>query len=64
MAKDKTPKSKKKVTMGFKKLVTKLMKDGHTEESAKRIAASIGRKKFGKRRFNNMAQAGKRKNRN
>ena len=34
-------------TIGFDKLVAKLMAEGKSEESAKRIAASIGRKKYG-----------------
>ena len=33
--------------VGFDKLVAKLVSEGHSEESAKRIAASIGRKKYG-----------------
>lgn len=36
-----------KAYMGFDKLVAKLVSEGKTEEQAKRIAASIGRKKYG-----------------
>jgi hypothetical protein len=46
----------------FKALVAKLKKQGHDQESAEAIAASIGRKKYGKERFQRMAaKARKRK---
>ena len=35
--------------------------EGKSEESAKAIAASIGRKKYGKSKFQEMAAAGKKK---
>ena len=43
----------------FKKLTKKLMKRGHTAKSAKAIAAYIGRKKYGKKRFQRLAKKGK-----
>ena len=45
----------------FDKMVAGLKKKGKSEESAKAIAASAGRKKYGKSRFQEMAAAGKRK---
>jgi hypothetical protein len=46
----------------FAALVAKLKRQGHDEEAAKAIAASIGRKKYGKERFQRMAaKARKRK---
>lgn len=45
----------------FAKMVSGLKKKGKSEESAKAIAASIGRKKYGKSRFQEMAAAGKKK---
>ena len=45
----------------FDILVKKLVDKGHDEESAKRIAAAVGRKKYGKREFAAMAAAGRRK---
>lgn len=45
----------------FKILVRKLMKKGHSEESAKRIAAAIGRAKYGKAGMAAKAAAGRRK---
>jgi len=43
----------------FKACVSKMKKDGKSEESAKKICASIGRKKFGKKKFQKMAAGGK-----
>lgn len=43
----------------FEKLVGKLKGQGKSEESAEAIAASAGRKKYGKTRFQQMAAAGK-----
>lgn len=43
----------------FAKLVGKMKKEGKSEESAKAIAASVGRKKYGKSKFQEMAEAGK-----
>ena len=43
----------------FKKMVNSLEKTGKSEESAKAIAATIGRKKYGKKKFQNMAAKGK-----
>lgn len=43
----------------FAKLVGKLKSKGKSAESAKAIAASIGRKKYGKSRFQQMAAKGK-----
>jgi len=45
----------------FAKMVSGLKKEGKSEDSAKAIAASIGRKKYGKSRFQEMAAAGKKK---
>ena len=45
----------------FAKLVSKMKKEGKSEDSAKAIAASIGRKKYGKSKFQAMAAAGKKK---
>ncbi len=45
----------------FAALVGKLKSKGKSEESAKAIAASVGRKKYGKSRFQEMAAAGKKK---
>jgi hypothetical protein len=45
----------------FAKMVSGLKKEGKSEDSAKAIAASIGRKKYGKSKFQAMAAAGKKK---
>jgi hypothetical protein len=45
----------------FAKMVSGLKKEGKSEDSAKAIAASAGRKKYGKNRFQEMAAAGKKK---
>lgn len=45
----------------FKELVNKIEKQGKSEESAKAIAASIGRSRYGKKKFQSMAAAGKKK---
>ena len=45
----------------LKDLVSKLKKEGKSEDSAKAIAASAGRKKYGKSRFQEMAAAGRSK---
>jgi hypothetical protein len=45
----------------FAKMVKGLKKEGKSEDSAKAIAASIGRKKYGKSKFQAMAAAGKSK---
>jgi hypothetical protein len=45
----------------FAKMVKGLKKEGKSEESAKAIAASVGRKKYGKSKFQAMANAGKKK---
>ena len=45
----------------FAKMVSGLKKKGKSTESAKAIAASIGRKKYGKSKFQAMAAAGKKK---
>jgi hypothetical protein len=51
--------SKKKSYMGFSKLVAKIEAEGKSEESAKAIAASVGRKKYGKKKFQKAAAEGK-----
>lgn len=45
----------------FAKMVSGLKKEGKSEDSAKAIAASIGRKKYGKSKFQAMAAAGKKR---
>lgn len=45
----------------FAALVGKLKSQGKSEESAEAIAASAGRKKYGKSQFQEMAAAGKKK---
>ena len=45
----------------FAKMVNKLKGQGKSEDSAKAIAASIGRKKYGNSKFQAMAAAGKKK---
>lgn len=45
----------------FEQLTNKLEKQGKSKESAKAIAASIGRAKYGKEKFQNMAAKGRRK---
>lgn len=43
----------------FKALTGKLEKDGKSPDSAKAIAASIGRKKYGNKKMASMAAKGK-----
>lgn len=43
----------------FKHLTNMVKKEGYSEESAKAIAASAGRKKYGNAKMSKMAQAGK-----
>jgi len=45
--------------MGFDKLTESLKEKGHDEDSAKALAAWIGRKKYGASQMAQMAQAGK-----
>jgi len=45
----------------FAKMVNKMKGEGKSEESAKAIAASVGRKKYGKSKFQEMAAAGKKR---
>jgi hypothetical protein len=45
----------------FAAMVKKLKSKGKSEESAKAIAASVGRKKYGKSRFQKMAAEGRSK---
>lgn len=45
----------------FDKLKGKIMKSGKNEDAAAAIAAAIGRKKYGKTKFQQMAAAGRRK---
>jgi len=45
----------------FAEMVSGLKKEGKSEDSAKAIAASIGRKKYGKSKFQAMAAAGKKR---
>jgi len=43
----------------FKALEGKMEKEGKSEKSAKAIAASIGRKKYGNTKMNKMAASGR-----
>lgn len=45
----------------FQKFVKKLMDQGKSEESAKAIAASAGRKKYGKAKMAKWAKAGRKR---
>ena len=45
--------------MGFEKLEHKLKSQGKSEASAEAIAASVGRKKYGKKKFQSAAAKGK-----
>ncbi|MCS7241253.1 hypothetical protein [Candidatus Caldatribacterium sp.] len=45
----------------FKRLVNKLMKQGYSEESARKIAATIGRKKYGAKQMAKWAAEGRRR---
>lgn len=45
----------------FKALTNKIEKSGKSEKSAKAIAASIGRKKYGAKKMASMAAKGKKK---
>ena len=45
----------------FRAMTKALMKKGHSEESAKKISAAAGRKKYGKKKFQSMAAAGRRR---
>lgn len=47
--------------IGFNKLTGQLEKKGYSEESAKAIAASIGRKKYGAKGMAKKAAAGRKK---
>jgi len=57
--------AKKSMRLGqggrFKKLTDKLKSQGKSEESAKAIAASIGRKKYGKAKMAHWSEAGKKR---
>lgn len=45
----------------FKAVSKSIQKSGKSKEDADAIAASIGRKKYGKKKFQKMAATGKRK---
>lgn len=45
----------------FAKLVDKLKREGYSEESAKAIAASVGMKKYGKKKMQKWAKAGRKR---
>lgn len=55
--------SKAKLGSGkrFKAVSTSIQKSGKSKKAADAIAASIGRKKYGKKKFQKMAAAGKRR---
>lgn len=64
MAKAKTYKGKSLVTGGggkFAKLRDAIMGEGKSKESADKIAASVGRKKSGAKKMEQMAAAGRKK---
>ena len=58
-------KKAKKAKLGsgkrFKALTNKVEKEGYSEEEAKAIAASAGRKKYGDKKMQEMAAKGKKK---
>ncbi len=56
-----TKKSKLGSGERFKALSSKIQKAGKSEDAAKAIAAAIGRKKYGKSKFQKMAAAGRKK---
>lgn len=43
----------------FAKLVSKVQAQGYSKESAKAVAAAVGRAKYGKKKFQAMAAKGK-----
>jgi hypothetical protein len=45
----------------FDKLVSELMEKGYSRAAAEKIAAQVGRKKYGKKEFAAMAKKGKEK---
>jgi hypothetical protein len=45
--------------IGFKALESKLENKGYSKSSADAIAASVGRKKYGKKKFAEMSAAGR-----
>ncbi len=45
----------------FQRLVDKLRGQGKSKESAQKIAAMVGRKKYGKRRFAKLAAKGRKR---
>jgi hypothetical protein len=45
----------------FQRLVDRLKAQGKSQESAKAIAAAVGRKKYGKRRFAKLAAKGRKR---
>jgi hypothetical protein len=45
--------------VGFKKLKNKIKRSGKSDEAAGAIAATIGRKKYGKKKFQTAAAKGK-----
>lgn len=62
----KTKRGGKKMRLGgggrFKALTSNIeSREGYGEDRAKAIAASIGRKKYGAKKFGRMSQAGKRR---
>ncbi len=64
MAKAKTYKGKSMRLGGggqFAKMVDAIKKSGKSEKAAKAIAASVGRKKYGKKRFAKMASTGRKR---
>lgn len=50
---------KKGSYIGFKKLSEKIQASGKSKKSADAIAASVGRKKYGSKKFNAAAAKGK-----
>jgi len=45
----------------FQKLKDQLMREGKSEKSAEAIAAAIGRKKYGKEKFQKLAAKGRKR---
>lgn len=49
------------MTSKFSKVVNNLMARGYTREEAEKIASAIGRRKYGNKKFQQMALAGRMK---
>lgn len=45
----------------FKRMTQQIEKEGYSRESAKAIAAAVGRKKYGNKKMSKMAAAGRKR---